>query len=587
MRHFLLCITFCLSAMLNAASFRLGCNSDKALLGMTLRFSYDIAEAENAKVVDLMVMEPDVDSYRHLGAVDYFTPQSVGVYHFEAIMSCDEADEVHSNIVMVEISQTDEINDDHFIVRFKGNRHVWTRPFVKVPNGFYLMSASGTEGESVFWECDIPAAAGQPIKFSMLQDGYTGDYYSGTIETLPSTLTEPGTYCFTAANLNGKANINRDNTYAYTTTETNYDTANGDNTGRQAGKLFEIVCDDADHHIYYSSLEGKSGDELRQAIMDLTNARKRVTSYQNLREAYAITDYREYGTIWDMYSNKAGTYLYPEGVSGGESETKAAYNREHSMVKSYWGHENNACIPAFSDIVHVVPTNGYVNTCRLTYPYGEVGQVTQAFGNGTKKGYSGFGSYTDVVFEPIDEYKGDFARIYFYMLTCYGNLDYTHNDHGKVTFYFDGTRSQFTNYGQSLMMKWSRQDNVSEKERSRNDGIQAVQGNRNPFVDLPNLAEYLWGKNVNVPYSYDDSLIPTSVQSADSQQSIRAWQYGGTIFIDFCGSSAKIEILSLLGQVIYSANVYGAQTITCPAGQTMHIVRATYGDGKNIVIKVK
>ncbi|GEM_PF-3044193 len=465
---------------------------------------------------------------------------------------------------------------ENFTVRFKGHQEVWTSPRVA-----YLchgtidtvaMTPTGDfEGDYDFWEWHFDCA--DTLRFCLIQDDYYGDYHQGRLTTLPRVLTSGGTHCLTAGNLDARSNIHRDNSYVYISDEQAYDSLVNDTIGRQSGKLFDIICHDGNHAKYYSSLNGLSGEELLDSIKSLITREKRVTSYQQLREAYSVTDYSTFGTLWDMYSLRRGTYRYPEGASGTASETNADNNREHSLPKSWWGHKNDSCVSAFSDIVHVIPTNGYVNSVRNAYPYGIVTNTTQTLGNGSLKGYGEIEGYSGLVFEPIDEYKGDIARIYFYMLVAYNHLNLGQTVFGSVTFSYEGSRSQFTDYGKELLLSWTRADEVSQKERTRNDGVQSIQGNRNPFVDRPELAEYLWGDMAGEQY-YDSEQIITTLNQ--THMAARAWRMGDRIVVD-CQEPATITLYDICGRMITTTRV-NAQKLTISVPQDIVIVRIVTKD---------
>lgn len=482
-------------------------------------------------------------------------------------------------------------------IRFKGHKNVWTSPmlYYKLPSSSMhsvALNLTDTEGDYYYWEKTLTDAnlnsVDGPLTIFMRQTGYHGDYYNGTLSTLPRKIAENGLYCFTAGNLNGEANISEDSntydTWIYLTDEQNYNADEENTFGRQCGMLFSMTCDDPDYHTYYASLEGKSDNELRDAITALTQRDKRVTAYMSLREAYAVTDYYTFGNLCDMYSYRSGTYRYPSGESGDYEESTSVYNREHSLVKSYWGHNNSSSTAQFTDIVHVIPTNGYVNTERGTMPYGETLSPTQIFGNGTRIGPSSLSGTSVNVFEPIDEYKGDIARIYFYMLTCYNTVNMTKNNNARVVFSYGSGHGRFTTYSKDLFMQWSRQDPISDKERNRNNGIQSIQGNRNPFVDLPNLAEYLWGEHVGTQYSFDDRYV-TALGDAEQDDEITAWQYSGMLYVD-CRVPARIEVFDVMGRLVQTAEVPFPQLTTLPSVQGVKIVRVTDRQGNVRVIKV-
>ena len=125
-----------------------------------------------------------------------------------------------------------------------------------------------------------------------------------------------------------------------------------------------------------------------------------------------------------MYSDVPdGTppYEYTLGVDqGGSAGTEGTgYNREHSWPASWYGSTS----PMYTDVFMVVPTDNEVNNKRNNYPFGETDAPTWTSLNGCELGPCSYPGYTGTVFEPIDEYKGDFARAYFYMTTRYYQMD--------------------------------------------------------------------------------------------------------------------------------------------------------------------
>ena len=249
---------------------------------------------------------------------------------------------------------------------------------------------------------------------------------------------------------------------------------------------------------YYSSVEGKSGANLFDAISSCAAVGFKSIGYNNLYSAYKQTDNLN-GEVWDMYSNCGYAF---SNTCGNYSVECDCYNREHSIPQSWWGGGTGN---QGNDIFHVLPTDGKVNGMRSNYPYGEVGSATYTSNNGSKKGNSIISGYSEVVFEPIDEYKGDIARgILGTMIKWKGTWT---QGNGAAMFNGDYTQSGnygLTAYGVTLLMKWHRQDPVSQKEIDRNNGIQATQGNRNPFIDYPYLAEYIWGDKAGETVAFAD-----------------------------------------------------------------------------------
>ena len=266
----------------------------------------------------------------------------------------------------------------------------------------------------------------------------------------------------------------------------------------------------ADYQQRYQTLVGKSGAALFSALESIVAVGYDNVGYDGLYNAYKKTDMDANGYLLDMYSTCRFTL---SDKCGSYSNVCDCFNREHSLPKSWWGGSKNN---AYSDLFHLVPTDGKVNNQRGNLPFGECANGGTLPGGHAlgKKGQSTFSGYTNVgtVFEPDDMYKGDFARGYFGMLVHFGNsVDFTKSEGSTM---FSNTNKNISaanhfglsNYGVALLMKWTRQDPVSSKETNRNNGIQQTQGNRNPFIDCPVLAEYLWGNKQGMPVLADDLL---------------------------------------------------------------------------------
>lgn len=238
--------------------------------------------------------------------------------------------------------------------------------------------------------------------------------------------------------------------------------------------LLAVSVQAANPNGYYNSITGKKTQALKTALSTLL-LNHTVQEYNSLWGFFPSTDARPDGTVWDMYSSTVRTFGSTSGM-----------NREHSFPKSWWG---GAVLPAYTDINHLYPSDGDANMAKSNYPLGEVG--TASFNNGvTKVGYNIFAGYStsSTVFEPADEYKGDFARTYFYMVTCYQNYTWSYMYMVDQNVY-----PTLKPWAVNMLMKWHRQDPVSSKETNRNEAVFKIQNNRNPFIDYPQLAEYLWG----------------------------------------------------------------------------------------------
>jgi len=243
---------------------------------------------------------------------------------------------------------------------------------------------------------------------------------------------------------------------------------------------------------YYQNANGKKGAALKTALFNIISPHTNI-GYDGLYEAYKKTDKRPDGKLRDWYSNATN---YSLDSRGGNSSEGAGWNREHSVPQSWFGSGTPK-----SDIVHVLPTDCYVNGRRSNHPLAEVGNVTWA----SKNNYSLLGScktagHSGTVFEPNDEIKGDMARIYFYMVTCYENSATSWGHSVFSSSKYPGFESWYL----QMLMRWSKQDPIDERETARNNAVYEVQGNRNPFVDYPGLEDYVWGSKKEEAFSYDN-----------------------------------------------------------------------------------
>ena len=238
---------------------------------------------------------------------------------------------------------------------------------------------------------------------------------------------------------------------------------------------------------YYDSCKNRGGASLLSALCEKIGPHTTV-SYSGLWTMYRDTDTRPNGTIWDMYSTKEWTYAKEQ--CGSYSSVGSCYNREHSMPKSWFSDAS----PMVSDGFHIYPTDGKVNGQRSNYPFGECANgTTLSAPNGIKAlgrlGSSTYPGYSGTVFEPDDQYKGDFARTYFYMAAAYNDRISS----WKSDMLARNSYPVFSSWAINMLLEWHRQDPVSEKETARNNAVYNYQKNRNPFIDHPELAEYIWG----------------------------------------------------------------------------------------------
>jgi endonuclease I/chitodextrinase len=260
---------------------------------------------------------------------------------------------------------------------------------------------------------------------------------------------------------------------------------------------------------YYSSAKGLSGAALKTALGSIITNGHQDRGYNGLWTAYKTTDidknYENDGSILDIYSEKpTGTdpYKFTPGTNqcGTYSAEGNCYNREHIIPQSLF----NQASPMVSDINFIRATDGKVNGMRSNYPFGKVGTATFTSQNGSKLGNSISSGYSGVVFEPIDEFKGDVARMIFYFVTRYQSKLSTFSSGDMLgSSAFPGLQTWELN----VLLAWHNQDPVSQAEIVRNNASYTYQGNRNPFIDNPSYVSQIWGSQQ--PAS--DTQAPTTV----------------------------------------------------------------------------
>ena len=252
----------------------------------------------------------------------------------------------------------------------------------------------------------------------------------------------------------------------------------------------------------YENLDGMTSFALRKALCE-DISQHTMLSYNQIRGDKAKVDVRADGKIWDIYSGY-DFYLsdYCSNIDIVEGE---CYNREHVLPKSWWGGSTSE--PMYTDLHHVYSVDAMANDKRSAWIYDEVKSTSWSNNLGSKLGTSANWS-GETAFEPVDEYKGDVARVYFYMLTCYMNKDFTQGGKGYRYFSYSNGMCDFQSKSLALMLKWHRQDPVSDKEITRNAKVADLQGHVNPFVEQPALVEYIWGTMKGKPYNCDGEVLP-------------------------------------------------------------------------------
>jgi endonuclease I len=318
---------------------------------------------------------------------------------------------------------------------------------------------------------------------------------------------------------------------------------------------------------YYNAAVGKSDAALKTQLSTIISAGYIDNGYGGLYTTYTTSDNTPDGKVWDMYSTCVWTHGQKQ--CGNYSSVCDCYNREHSIPQSWF----NSNAPMVSDAFHVYPTDGKVNGQRSNYPHGECTGGTTLPGGKGRLGASTFSEYSGTVFEPDDEYKGDFARTYFYFSTRYMNTSVTSG--GGV---FGSTFGAIDTWAIDLYLKWSRQDPVSKKETDRNNAVEVRQHNRNPFLDHPELAEYIWGTHKGEPWSLTSAVEELKVEFSISPNPVH-----NELTIKSDETNLSYTIYNLNGQTLQEEQLNLGRTISVNQLENgMYLLQLKTGNRKSI-----
>lgn len=316
---------------------------------------------------------------------------------------------------------------------------------------------------------------------------------------------------------------------------------------------------------YYSTADGKSGAELKTALYNIIKGHT-DREYDGLYVTYVASDnivISGQDRVYDMYSIRADGsanyyYSHQAGDRCGTYKVEGdCYNREHIMPQSWFKEAS----PMKNDAHHVVPSDGKVNGIRSNYPHAEVGAVDWTSTNGSRFGDCSTTGYSGNVFEPIDEYKGDIARMYLYMATRYEDKIGTWAGNGSAGSVLSGNSfPAYKTWYVNLLLKWHRQDPVSDKEIVRNNAIYNRQGNRNPFIDHPEYAECIWAScSTDQPVSFTSSPITGANVGVSYSYSVTTT--GGTV-----GSTRTVSCTEKPTWLTFSSTGNGAATLSGTPG---------------------
>lgn len=310
------------------------------------------------------------------------------------------------------------------------------------------------------------------------------------------------------------------------------------NINNDVSPIYAAVGDySTDASTYYQNITATSGKSLAGQLHDLiTSTHKTYTTYDdNGKNGYQKETDRYYengspvnGYIYEFYSG----VKWPDGWNSNAGSTSGGYNREHVWCQSkstgLWGTTGGG-----ADMHHIRPSETRLNSTRGNNPFGEVpnresNKVYAKFGNDLTYALGGYVS--GGTFEPLDNKKGDVARIVLYLYLHYNSYSvrslfdgYASTNGNGSSSYFSSTLLPLTNITANnteedalkMLLRWNSSDPVDDIERRRNDKVATYQGNRNPFIDNSNYANLIWGDNPidpSTPVVNKVTINPSSLQ---------------------------------------------------------------------------
>ena len=243
---------------------------------------------------------------------------------------------------------------------------------------------------------------------------------------------------------------------------------------------------------YYQDAYNESGEDLREALYDIIKVHTRLTYSSSSTDTWDVLKASDKDT-----TNTSNVCLIYAGVSVNgpqEYNNGQGWNREHVWPRSLGNFGTSQGVG--TDVHNLKPADGGLNSLRSNHEYDDLGSTGSGVNyNGTATGNRINGSAG--LFEPRDKVKGDLARIILYMDLRYEGAGSEPDLVVREALNSGGT----THAVLSTLLDWHFTDPVDSFELNRNDVIHNMQGNRNPFIDHPELVHYIYGDSTNVAWN--------------------------------------------------------------------------------------
>lgn len=321
---------------------------------------------------------------------------------------------------------------------------------------------------------------------------------------------------------------------------------------------------------YYASIEGLSGAALKQGLQDIiaNPAVVRAHTYGDITDILKVADQNPLNSnqVWLMYVETPRAKLDFQT----SSSSIGSWNREHIYPQSRGGFANatedtpdgiNVWLPTSADDIaaghsdahHLRAEDGPENSSRSNKDYGLTGYNGPSGTQGS--------------------WKGDVARSVFYMAVRYNGLEVVNGDIPDTTVGQLGDLAS--------LLSWNQSDARDDFEMNRNNYIYTWQMNRNPFIDYPNLADYIWGIHAGEQWfsslsTNENSTIYFVVYPNPAKDSFT---------VSGLNSDAVLELYNSLGMKVFKQNFIGQTTMNPNVSTGVYLAKIT-SNGKSEVRKI-
>jgi len=334
---------------------------------------------------------------------------------------------------------------------------------------------------------------------------------------------------------------------------------------------------------YYDSLEGLSGVALKQELQNIiaNPGVVRLHSYADIWEILRSSDRNPNNNnqVWCIYTEQPFSKLDQQNTSS----IVGKWNREHIFCQSRGGFDVangdtadgiNVWLPTsaattidgVSDAHHIRAVSGQENSSRNNKNYGTVASSTVYNGPSGTQG----------------SWRGDVARALFYMAVRFDGL---HVVNGDPSEYLPSTTTASGNIGDlATLLTWNTSDTRDDFEMNRNNYIYTWQMNRNPFVDYPNLADYIFGANFGQQWF---STLSTQ-NPIENRVAVYPNPASDYLIVSGLEGSSKVEIYTITGQLVQTENFDNEIQLNLDLHAGMYLVKVTNGTEsttKKIIIK--